>query len=100
MFARDWPTLSPPYQPESFATASGMLIAENPTTLNVINDLTGFIWFSTIWVHCFRAGRHSHYGAGTLTTVLTMVTDAVSAKALPFSVVMVALPDVEKLVAA
>jgi len=37
----------------------------------------------------------SCYGAGTLTTVLTMVTDALSPNALPSSVVIAALPDVE-----
>jgi len=35
------------------------------------------------------------YGAGTLITVFTMVTDALSPNALPFSVVMAALPAVE-----
>src|SRR4029077_20130315 len=35
------------------------------------------------------------YGAGTLITVFTMVTDATSDSALPFSVVIVAFPAVE-----
>ena len=40
------------------------------------------------------------YGAGTLITVFTMVTEAVSAMALPLSVVIAALPAVENETAA
>jgi hypothetical protein len=43
----------------------------------------------------FRAAWLLSYGKGTLITVFTMVTDALSANALPLSVVIVALPAVE-----
>src|SRR6185436_1932741 len=42
-----------------------------------------------------RAQDNMGYGAGTLMTVLTRVTDAFRARALPFNVVTVALPAVE-----
>src|SRR5579859_3520527 len=41
------------------------------------------------------SSRFSFYGAGTLMTVLTMVTDALSPSARPFSVTTAALPGVE-----
>lgn len=43
----------------------------------------------------FPAVQLMPYGNGTLITVFTMVTDALSANALPFSVVIAALPAVE-----
>src|ERR1700693_2861661 len=44
---------------------------------------------------CASFIRANFYGAGTLITVLTMVTDALRANALPLSVVIAALPAVE-----
>src|SRR6202035_608443 len=43
---------------------------------------------------------HSVYGDGTFITVFTMVTDALSPIALPFSVVTATLPPVEKVIPA
>src|SRR5687767_11867445 len=84
--------LSPPYQPESAAVAAGLASAAITARLSVPVVLFSFILFSKV--------ARAPYGAGTLITVLTIVTEALSASALPFSVVQQGLPGVENVVVA
>ena len=50
---------------------------------------------SPLFLSCFHTEYLMPYGAGTFTTVFTIVTDAFSPRALPFSVTKSTLPAVE-----
>src|SRR5687767_12679581 len=82
--------LSPPYQPESAAVAAGLASAAITARLSVPVVLFSFILFSKV--------ARAPYGAGTLITVLTIVTEALSASALPFKVLQQGWPAVENVV--
>ena len=90
MFAIDRPTPAPPYQPESTANANWLVITAHPARHAVPKALANFMFFSKI-IFFACTSYVALYGAGTFMTVFVMVTAAVRAIALPFTVVITAV---------